>query len=301
MKLLQMIVQGVVSIILFYKKADTAFSSIQNTTGCLFFMLMTNAFGGIIANIATFSSERSIFIRERMSNSYSTLAYYTGRSMSCIPIEIFLPLLFMVIAYFPSNLDNSTGVFFMSVLAIELCYFMAASYGLMISTIIKDFNVAIALVPVLIIPQMLVAGYFVTLNQVPHFFYWLEYISAFKYGFASLMYNQYRHPVDCGDGQYCDLVATRFKFPDTFIVSMFLMLTVGLIFRIIAFFGMVIISSPKRVKLPAEGEQKELSFGDKIKACCGLLKPPSRPPATQPRPVIIEAAPVTSYALQPPL
>jgi hypothetical protein len=55
----------------------------------------------------------------------------------------------------------------------ELVYWMAASYGMIISTAIKQFDVAIALVPVLIIPQMLVSGFFISLNQVPKFFYWL--------------------------------------------------------------------------------------------------------------------------------
>jgi hypothetical protein len=124
---------------------------------------MVHGFGGIIANVATFSSERSIFIRERMSNSYSTLSFYIGRSLACLPIEWILPLIFVVIAYFPSHLDNRAGVFFLAVLSLELVYWMAASYGMVFSTMIKQFDVVMSLVPVLIIPLMLVAGYFISL------------------------------------------------------------------------------------------------------------------------------------------
>jgi ABC-type multidrug transport system permease subunit len=50
---------------------------------------------------------------------------------------------------------------------------MSSSYGLIASTAIKQFDVAISLMPVLIIPMMLVSGFFVSLDQVPKFFYWM--------------------------------------------------------------------------------------------------------------------------------
>jgi ATP-binding cassette subfamily G (WHITE) protein 1 len=117
-----------------------------------------------------------------------------------------LPLLFILVGYFSSHLDNSAGTFFLQLLACELVYWMSASYGMIISTAIKQFDVALALVPVLIIPQMLVSGFFISLNQVPKFFYWLEYLSMFKYGYEAAINNQYKHPVDCGDGVYCNLL-----------------------------------------------------------------------------------------------
>lgn len=115
---------------------------------------------------------------------------------------------------------------------------MSASYGLLISTLIKQFDVAIALIPVLIIPLMLVSGFFVPLDQVPKFFYWLEYLSMFKYGYQSMITNQYQHPIDCGNGVYCDILATRFKFPDPNWLNYFLMALIGIIFRGLSFLAL---------------------------------------------------------------
>lgn len=56
LKILQMVVQGLLCVILYYKEADSGFASIQNVSGCLFFILMVNGFGGIIANVAIFSA-----------------------------------------------------------------------------------------------------------------------------------------------------------------------------------------------------------------------------------------------------
>ena len=80
-----------------------------------------------------------------------------------VPIEILTCFLFLAIAYFPCNLDNSGGVFFKSLLSLELCAFMSSSFGLLLSTIFSDAGVVMALVPVLIIPFLLVGGFFVPL------------------------------------------------------------------------------------------------------------------------------------------
>lgn len=141
-----------------------------------------------------------------MNNTYSTISYYFGRSLAYLPLEWFLPFLFIALGYFSSHLNNSAGIFFLQLLSLELTYWMAASYGMVISAAIKKFDVAVALIPVLIIPLMLVSGFFVPLSQVPKFFYWMEYLSMFKYGYQAMVTNQFRHPIDCGNGVYCDIL-----------------------------------------------------------------------------------------------
>lgn len=42
-----------------------------------------------------------------------------------------------------------------------------------------------ALVPVLIIPMMLFAGFFVGQDKIPYYFYEFKYISPIKYGFQA--------------------------------------------------------------------------------------------------------------------
>ena len=258
LRLAQFIIQGAFCAVLYYKASDTTYASLQNVTGCLTFILMTVAFGAVSSNIATFNSERSIFIRERMNNSYSSISYYMGRSVAYLPLDLILPLLFLGISYFSSHLNNNAGVFFMQLLALELVYWMSASYGLLISTAIKDFAIALALIPILVIPMMLVSGFFVSLNQVPKFFYWLEYLSMFKYGYQAMVTNQYNHPIDCGDGVYCDILETKFKFPEVNWVNYFLLFIIGLIFRVIAYYMLDWISNPKTVKIGKDNKQVQM-------------------------------------------
>ncbi len=68
---------------------------------------------------------------------------------------------------------------------------MSSSYGFLLSTLFKDAAVVMALVPALIIPLLLVGGFFAPLNQVPKFYYIFEYISMFKYGYQALVHSQF--------------------------------------------------------------------------------------------------------------
>lgn len=68
---------------------------------------MNTGFSYVFSSVNLFNFERPVFIRERLSNTYSTSAYYVGRTLAVLPVEILANFIFICIAYFPCNLDNS--------------------------------------------------------------------------------------------------------------------------------------------------------------------------------------------------
>lgn len=106
-----------------------------------------------------------------MSNTYGTGAFFVARNLAGMPLDLFLPFLFIVIMYFAVPLNHKASVFFWAVLISELVYFFGASYGFFLSALFKDITVVMALVPVVIIPLMLVGGFFTNLNNIPKIFY----------------------------------------------------------------------------------------------------------------------------------
>lgn len=180
-KIFQMLFFAIFAIILYYKEADNLDNYIQNIRGCIFFIAMNISFSAIFGSINLFSQERPIFIRERLSNTYDTSSYYLGRSSAYLPLEILLPLLLLVVQYFAVHLDNDADSFFATLGGCWLGFFMASAYGLLLSTLFADEEVALSLVPVLIVPLMLVGGFFAPLENVHDFFRVFEYISMFKY------------------------------------------------------------------------------------------------------------------------
>jgi hypothetical protein len=64
-------------------------------------------------------------------------------------------------------------------------------YALILGTCFSDKQLAVTLTPVLIIPFMLFAGFFVNQDQIPVWLIEFQYLSIFKYGYQALMLNEY--------------------------------------------------------------------------------------------------------------
>jgi ABC-type multidrug transport system permease subunit len=76
----------------------------------------------------------------------------------------------IAIPYFAVNLNDTAGPFFYTYLAAVLVSWMSSSYGLLLSVSFSDAEVAMGLVPILIIPFMLVGGFFAPLQNVHDFY-----------------------------------------------------------------------------------------------------------------------------------
>ena len=64
-----------------------------------------------------------------------------------------------------------------------LMYNASSGYSLIISASFSDKQLAVTLTPVLIIPFMLFAGFFVSSDNIPWYLKEFEYLSIFKYGY----------------------------------------------------------------------------------------------------------------------
>ena len=63
----------------------------------------------------------------------------------------------------------------------NLGYQTGSSYGMLLSILIPNLEVAMSLVQVLIVPFVLMSGFFVNTNNLSWAFKPLEYLSIFKY------------------------------------------------------------------------------------------------------------------------
>jgi len=81
-----------------------------------------------------------------------------------------LPVILLSICYFVIHLEKAGDSFIIIIGSSWLATWMGSAYGLLLSTAFSDPEVALALVPILIIPLMLVGGFFAPLSSVPDFF-----------------------------------------------------------------------------------------------------------------------------------
>jgi len=141
---------------------SNGFTGIQDRNGVIFMIGTISSFGSIQGSLGTFSLERPVFIRERLSKSYYTSAYFWGRSFSEFPFLILFPIVTVSIVYWVVGLNtyNASKVILFYIIQI-LTWFAGSGYGLLISTAIPKLEVAMALVPVLLVPLLAMAGFFV--------------------------------------------------------------------------------------------------------------------------------------------
>jgi len=120
---------------------------------------------------------------------YKVGPYFWAKVISEMPFSIITPSIFGCIVYFSVGLNNNAGNFFLFLLSLILIYNASSGYSLIISSSFSDKQLAVTLTPVLIIPFMLFAGFFVASSSIPKFLKEFEYLSIFKYGYQALMQN----------------------------------------------------------------------------------------------------------------
>ncbi|CAH3177689.1 unnamed protein product, partial [Porites evermanni] len=68
---------------------------------------------------------------------------------------------------------------------------VAVSYGYIVSTVAPSVPAASAISAPLLLPLLLIGGFYVKNNTIPDWLSWLQYLSWFKYGFETLVVNQW--------------------------------------------------------------------------------------------------------------
>jgi len=101
---------------------------------------------------------------------YSVSAYFWAKIYSELPSSILTPTLFGSICYFLIGFNTQEWYKFpVFLLILFLIYNASGGYSLILGTLFSDKQLAVTLTPVLIIPFMLFAGFFVNQNQIPKF------------------------------------------------------------------------------------------------------------------------------------
>jgi ATP-binding cassette subfamily G (WHITE) protein 1 len=87
--------------------------------------------------------------------------YFWAKIISELPFSITTPCLFGCIVYYSVGLIPAASNFFIFLAILVLAYNASSGYSLIISASFSDKQLAVTLTPVLIIPFMLFAGFFV--------------------------------------------------------------------------------------------------------------------------------------------
>ncbi|XWS43310.1 hypothetical protein CRYUN_Cryun16bG0092000 [Craigia yunnanensis] len=162
----------------------------QDQAGLLFFIAVFWGFFPVFTAIFTFPQERAMFNKERAADMYRLSAYFLARTTSDLPLDLILPVLFLLVVYFMAGLIPSASPFFLSMLTVFLCIVAAQGLGLAIGATLMDIKRATTLASVTVMTFMLAGGYFV--KKVPVFISWIRYMSFNYHTYKLLLKVQYQ-------------------------------------------------------------------------------------------------------------
>ncbi|KAJ0897378.1 putative TIM-barrel domain, IGPS, ABC-2 type transporter, aldolase-type TIM barrel [Helianthus annuus] len=116
----------------------------------------------VFTAIFTFLQERAMLNKERAAYMYRLSAYFMARTTTDLPLDLFLPMLFLLVVYFMAGLRLTADSFFLTI--VFLCIVAAQGPGLAIGALLTDLKKATTLASVTVMAFMLAGRYFVKIR-----------------------------------------------------------------------------------------------------------------------------------------
>jgi ABC-type multidrug transport system ATPase subunit len=166
-------------------------SSIYNRSSLLFFMLIAQANGIVIASVNTFQRERSLLARERAKKMYGVLPFFLAKTASDMTNNVLLPVVYGMVSYWIANLRPTAAAFFQFVLAFYVTLSTAQSMGLFLSIAIPSMQIALILAPPITLFFVLMGGFYIPFESMNVFIQWISWLSFARYGYSSFLINEF--------------------------------------------------------------------------------------------------------------
>jgi ABC-type multidrug transport system ATPase subunit/ABC-type multidrug transport system permease subunit len=174
---------------LFWKvTADIA--GFQNRMGCFFFICALFGFGSL-ASLHTLASERLLFVRERANGYYAPVTYFAAKVLTdLLPLRVVPAVLLGAVMYPMVGLVSSWDVYAKFQLVLILFNVTAAALCLMISSAVRDVQVASYIASLSMLFSMLFGGLLLNKESIPAALSWMKHLSFFNFALEALCVNE---------------------------------------------------------------------------------------------------------------
>ncbi|KAJ6914498.1 hypothetical protein NC651_016691 [Populus alba x Populus x berolinensis] len=202
LRITQVLSTAIILGLLWWNSDPNSLKGLQDQAGLLFFIAVFWGFFPVFTAIFTFPQERAMLSKERAADMYRLSAYFLARTTSDLPLDLVLPVLFLLVVYFMAGLRMSAAPFFLTMLTVFLSIIAAQGLGLAIGATLMDLKRATTLASVTVMTFMLAGGYFV--KRVPVFVSWIRYMSFNYHTYNLLLKVQYKHMTPVLNGMRID-------------------------------------------------------------------------------------------------
>lgn len=159
--------------------SNAEITNVQSHFGAIVMVLISAMFGAAQPALLAIPEERPLFLREYSTDHYSIIAYFLSR----LTVEAFVTLIQSLVAnlvcYFLLGIQMNFFLFLLINYALAMT---STAVAVLLGCSVSSPQVAMEFLPVLFVPQMLFAGFFVALQLVPSWLRWIQWICSLGYG-----------------------------------------------------------------------------------------------------------------------
>jgi len=156
--------------------------------GVVVMTMISAMFGSAQPTLLEFPNERPMFMREFSTGTYGTPAYTVAKLCMELPLSIAQSMVQMIIIYFMADLRGNYFALAGSALGTGLA---SASVAVLLGCLVTDPKQATEMMPLLLVPQILFAGFFIRTEQIPVWLRWAQYLCSLKYGLNLFITNEF--------------------------------------------------------------------------------------------------------------
>ncbi len=127
-------------------------------------ILLMSMFGTAQPALLSFPEERPVFLREYSTNHYSVFSYFVSRLTMEAVVTGGQILVNLLITYFLIGLQGNFGMYFVTVYTLAMA---STALAVALGCSVEDPKLAQEMLPILFVPQMLFAGFFVQTELIP--------------------------------------------------------------------------------------------------------------------------------------
>jgi ABC-type multidrug transport system ATPase subunit len=139
-------------------------SNLNSIFGALIMVLLMSMFGTAQPALLAFPEERPVFLREYSTNHYSVIAYFLARFTMEAVVTALQVLLQLLITYFLIGFQSGFGMLWLTVYALAMS---STALSVLLGCAVEDPKLGQEMLPLLFVPQMLFAGFFVRPELIP--------------------------------------------------------------------------------------------------------------------------------------
>lgn len=151
-------------------------------TVCLFFFSSNDA-------VPAFIQERFIFVRETSHNAYRASSYTIAGLITYLPFLLIQAAVYALIVWWALQLD---GPFLYFLLVLYVSLLSTNSFVVFVSSVVPNYILGYAAVIAFTALFFLFCGYFLSSDDIPRYWKWMNKISTMTYPYEGLLMNQYQ-------------------------------------------------------------------------------------------------------------